>query len=267
MRQSTLRFAAHDVAIRSWSPAEPAANPLKLLCFPFSGGGSTAFKPLAAALGPTWQVHAVNPPGHGLGAQLEPFDDVPKLVEHYLDCLPDDLLRDCVLLGYSLGGYVAHHMLLQLQARGRPLPRALVMCAVPPYERRARTYSDMSDDELFDGLTRLGGIPKGLGDARSAFSMFAHVVRADFRAYERCPLPDAQLDLPTLVIAGREDPIYRPEWLSEWTAFFKAPEGRSVPGPHIFVTEHSAELAAELSAWRRTLPPTRGPDMPPPHTT
>ena len=83
------------------------------------------------------------------------------------------------------------------------------------------------------------------------------MVRADFRAYERCPVPEAQLELPTLVIAGREAPIYRPEWLSEWTSFFKAPEGRSVPGPHIFVTEHSAELAAELVDWRQTVPALR----------
>lgn len=251
MRQSTLRFDEHDVAIRSWAFEDQPSKRTKLLCFPFSGGGSTAFKPLATALGSGWATHAVNPPGHGLGAQLPPFDAVPKLVEHYLDCLPLELFEDAIVLGYSVGGYVAHHLLLALAARpDGPRPRGLVMCAVPPYARRARTYSDMDDAELFEGLSRLGGIPQGLRDARGAFSMFAHVVRADFRAYETCPVPSGRLDLPTLVVGATDDPIYRPEWLPEWTPFFANAQGDTVPGGHVFLTDHSAELARVLENWR-----------------
>lgn len=268
MRQSTTRFDAHDVAIRTWVYPDKPGNPSKILCFPFSGGGSTAFKPLAAALGPAWRVSAVNPPGHGLGALHRALDSVPELVARYLECLPPELIEGAVVLGYSVGGYVAHHLLTALAARpGAPRPRGLVMCAVPPYERRDRAYSELPDGELFDGLSQLGGIPKGLGDAKSAFSMFAHVVRADFRAYERCPVPSGRLDLPTLVVAGSEDPIYRPEWFSLWGRFFSSPTPATVRGSHVFLPDNSPGLARAIEAWASALPSARGPAKGPVHAT
>lgn len=264
MRQSTRRFDSHDVAVRTWEHPEASANPSKILCFPFSGGGSTAFKPLAAALGPAWAVHAVNPPGHGLGALHRAIDSVPELVEVYLECLPPDVFEDALVLGYSVGGYVAHHLLSH--PRG-PRARGLVMCAVPPYDLRDQTYSDLSDDALFEGLLRLGGIPQGLGDAKAAFGMFSHVVRADFRAYEGCPVPGGRVDVPTLVVAGADDPIYRPEWFEHWRPFFPRAASATVEGSHVFLPTNSEGLAAEIQRWSSALPPPCGPAKGPQHAT
>lgn len=249
MRQSTLRFEALDIALRTWVHDDAPPNPKKLLCFPFSGGGSSVFKPLAAALGSGWAVHAVNPPGHGLGAERAPVDSVPQLTEEYLQCLPAELLEDTLVLGYSVGGYVAHHLLQALEQSAGPRPRGLILCAVPPYERRGQNYSELDDPALLAGLTQLGGIPEGLANATRAFSMFAHVVRADFRAYEQCPIPERSLTTPTLVLAATQDTVYRPEWFEEWAAFLDRPSSATVAGPHILLPQRAPELAAAIVDW------------------
>jgi pyochelin biosynthetic protein PchC len=248
VRQSTLRFPEHDAAVRTW--LHPGAPPPRraVLCFPFSGGSSTAFRPLAQALGPAWAVHAVDPPGHGLGAAGPVIEDVPTLVSTYRACLDPSLLEGALLLGFSLGGYVAHHLAVALADAPRP-PAGLVLCSVPPYEGRTRRYSDLPDEDLFRGLMQLGGIPRGLSEAASAFSMFAHVVRADFRAYEDCPAPGRRLALPTLVLVGAEDPICPTEGLEGWSAAFSSLETGVVQGSHIFLTDHADALAGRLEAF------------------
>ncbi len=250
MRESTLRFEALDIALRSWVHDDAPPNPTKLLCFPYSGGGSRVFKPLAAALGPKWAVHGVNPRGHDLGAERAPLESVPEMVDEYISCLPPDLVEGAWVLGYSMGGYVAHHLVSRLEQDGGPQPSRLILCTVPPYERRhPDNVSQLDDKSLLASLTRLGGIPEGLVDAEYAFSLFAHMVRADFRAYEDCPIPEQSLRLPTLVIAATNDRIYRPEWFDEWTCFLDRATPGLVEGPHILLPDRAKQLADAIRAW------------------
>lgn len=252
MRQATTRYPEHDIAVRTWRYPDAPPPRRHVLCFPFSGGSSTAFRPLAHALGPSWAVHAVDPPGHGLGAQGDVIEDVPTLAALYRSCLDPALLDRTLVLGVSLGGYVAHHLMGGLADAPRR-PAGLVLCSVPPYAARTRRYSDLPDEELFHGLVRLGGIPRGLSEAASAFSMFAHVVRGDFRAYEDCPAPAERVPCPALAVVGESDPICSVAGLETWGEAFDSVRTAVVPGSHIFLTEHSPALVPYLESFASEL--------------
>lgn len=245
MRQSVERYPEADVAVRTWHVGDAPTR--RLLCFPHSGATSTAFRPLARALGSDWSVRAVDPPGHGLGSSGPLLTSVPELAQRYVQTLPAAEFEDTWLLGFSLGGYVVH-TLLGMGIR----PNGVVFGAVPPYARRkALGYADMPGDELFERLSQLGGIPRGLGDVRAAFDAFAPVVRADFRAYATAPAETARFEGPALAIAGDADPLCAPDWLPEWQACFPALRTQVVEGPHVFVTTNPQALAAAIDAFAK----------------
>ncbi len=226
-----------------------------LICLPYAGGNSTAFRPLAEALGPTWRVIAVDPPGHGLGVPEAPLDDVPQLCDVLDACLPTDSYAGHYLFGYSVGGYVAHALVSRWEQRGRPGPRGLILGAVNPPQCREQhpRFSEYDDEALLGVLDQLGGIPAALREERAIFDLFKHVVRAGFRAYETAPEPEAPVRTPVLIVGGQQDRFARPAHLKQWDSFCRRLKIELVDGPHVFLPERRVDLARCLIAFAEEL--------------
>lgn len=246
------------VALRYFDWPAPSPEARKLVCVPYSGSTSTVFRPLATALGPMWHVIGVDPPGHGLGAPELPLTSVPDLARVIANQLRDRSLTDGFLLGYSVGGYVAHAMVEAWQATNQPGPRGLILCGVTPPESRDRhpVYSALGDDDLLDALERLGGLPPAIREERSIFDMFKHVVRAGFSAYESAPAPQRAIDTPVLLIGGRQDSLARPEFLDQWRQYCRTVHIELIDGPHIFLPDRRAEVAALIGEFASRLAPS-----------
>ena len=245
MKVSYRRDDTVGVGRRSFEWPVPAPEARKLVCLPYAGGTSTVFRPLAEALGPMWSVVAIDPPGHGLGAPEPPLDSVPDLCDVLDAQLDPNDYADGYLLGYSVGGYVAHGLMARWEAQGRPCPRGLILCAANPYTRRHRhpEYSKLDDNTVIDLLDRLGGLPEALREEREIFDLFKHVVFAGFRAYETAPPPDRAVTAPALAIGGRDDVFAHPDDLDEWHRYCRRLRIERVDGPHILLPDQRAALA------------------------
>lgn len=229
-------------------PGAPAPT-RKLICLPFSGGAGSAFRPLARALGPAWAVTAVDLPGHPLGCTHLPFDDMQDILQCLGRQLPEGLFAGALILGCSLGGYLA----LSLIDRGfTPGVRGLALAGTLPYQDRAAAVhlSELKGEALQAKLVELGGVPAHVNER--LMKSRAHVVQADLQANDRAPPPREPLTIPALVMGGEDDSYCRPELLPDWLAHLPRAELRVLPGPHIFVTVEAEAVAAELRAfWTR----------------
>ncbi|MEO1334974.1 MAG: alpha/beta fold hydrolase [Myxococcota bacterium] len=248
MKITYQRDSATGVGQRAYVWPVTDADVRKLVCLPFAGGTSPAFRPLAEALGPMWSVLAIDPPGHVFGAEEPALDDVEALCDVLEDQLDPDTYADGFLLGYSVGGYVAHRLMQRWEAVDAPRPRGLILCAVnPPNRRDGHRFSEYSDDELFDLLDRLGGMHPQVRENRELFDLAQPALRAGFRAYEVAPMPSRAVRAPVLAVGGHADELARPQNLDGWREFCPHLTIDLVDGRHIFLDDQRAALAKSLT--------------------
>lgn len=241
------------------------------------GMNSRVFAPLIERLAARYRVIAVDLPGHGQSpwpAGATGFDSVR---ESLLATLP----RDCVLVGWSLGGTLA----LQAALAHPHCVRALVLLHATPRfvasadwphgmapavldrfahaldDDYARTVSDFLDLQVRgsrDGpavLARLRAALHAQGDAHPAAlaAGLALLRQTDLRA------PLATLLVPTLVCSGQYDRVTPPAAGEALAALL--PHGQHhefARAGHASFLSHTDEVARAVMGWLdRDVPPLR----------
>jgi pyochelin biosynthesis protein PchC len=233
------RFALGCVGLLTLQRGEREAP--SLLCFPHAGGSARSFAALARALPRQWSVHAVDPPGR-LGTAGEPLARVEDMAATYLEVLPDELWQS-VLVGHSLGGYVALTLAQRLKGRARGL--AILATTPPQLKTAAGAALALTDAQLARWVTEagfdvLGQLPE---EARQRVTQ---ALRADLSAHARFRFDGAQkLEMPVLFCGGELDSLCSAQSFARWRDVLAGKLCFS-QGGHFFVQSHAAELAAEL---------------------
>lgn len=226
-------------------------NGISLLCFPHAGGQSLAFRELAAQLGGDVSLHAVDPPGHGwaLGPALE---SIEAAVTGYRAHLPPSLLHG-VLLGHSMGGYVA----LALAAALPTPPLAVIIGAARPPHRR-RDYQPLYE---LDDTTLRATLDEVIGERSAAhaalFDQFRDLIRTDLRAFDRFRPPRSPIRSPLLAVGGLDDSLCRAEHVFDWQPYADRCTVDFVEGGHLFAQANARAYAARIERFLGSLALTR----------
>ena len=226
------------------TPGDPRGP--RVLAIPFAGGGPLAFAPLAARLPDDWSLWAVDPPGH-LRTRGPLLRSVDAMRDLYLELIPPELLAGAVLLGHSLGGYVAFALAERLEACGRPAP-AVVIAAVRPPDRPDPdlALAAMTDEALFAWLLRLGGIPGGAGDPREIFEFYRDVLRADLVAFDTFDAGVRRLRATPLQVIGANGDLLAPAGeVRGWSRYAADCRVELIDADHLFLLS-KPELEASL---------------------
>jgi surfactin synthase thioesterase subunit len=234
----------------------------RLLCFPHGGGGPHSFAALSAALPAGFAVTAVEPPGRPRTGNSPP-NRITALLDVYLEHLPADLLADCVLLGHSVGGYVATALAARLENLGRSVRAVVVSAAVPPrFLDPGMPLSAMTDEQRFDWCRGLGTFPVAMPEARALFDLFADSIRADCEAFETAGEAPMAHRAPMLVLGGDADPMCPGEQLRSWTDTHPQAVVRQLPGGHMLPQEAAGPVADQIAAFVRRTPAGPRADVP-----
>ena len=193
---------------------------LPVVLLHFFGSSRREWDDVARLFGPARPVLALDLPGFGDAAALD-ARDVAGMAEHVDGCIVGAGFEACVLVGHSMSGKVAAF----LAARRPAYLRGLVLVASSP-----PSPEPMGDDAraklmAFDGTRKAaasyidGLTAKRLSDALRAIAI-ADAMRSALPAWrawvtrgsrEDCTTNVGTLTLPTLLIAGRDDPSLGPE--------------------------------------------------------
>lgn len=244
------RFPDTSVGLRRFR--DPADGSPGLLCIPYAGGQSLAFRPLAQHFPQDWGVWAIDPPGHGWAGGA-PLVDVDEMVSVYLSCLPEATFSEIVLLGHSLGGCVAYAMAVRLVSQGTP-PRALVLSATRPPHRKDDydSFAKMDDKTLLDVLIEIGGVPSQWADEPDVFDHFKEALRADFASFEAFQISGQLVSLPVMAFGGMEDKVCLPEHLFEWSRYCPGCRVDFIAGDHLFLQTNPAPMAQRIASFVET---------------
>jgi surfactin synthase thioesterase subunit len=240
---------------------------VRLLCFPYAGGGATTFLELARAC-PEWMtVHGVEYPGRASRLREAAIDSITGLVDAAAPPLGSLLDLPFAVLGYSFGSLVAFEWLRRLQGAPGPRPSILFICA----RRAPHLFATMSPihalpDDAFIGTAaaRYGGIPAEILSEPELVAQFLPALRADLRASETYLYRDAAaLSCPIHVFGGLHDPTTSSPGLEAWREQTRA--GCTVqrfPAGHFFLRAHGAEMAAAIAQSLANIAPPPLPSLP-----
>ncbi|NWB26742.1 thioesterase II family protein [Pseudomonas gingeri] len=223
-------------------------SPVHLLIFPHAGGQPAAYRPLAEQLGQRLQVCAMLYPGRGR-RMFEPLPTaIADLAEEALMAVPRD--QSLVLLGHSMGGFVAHALARLLCEQGRPPVRLLLSSVRAPHQVAHRPLAGCSDEDFVSALLELGGIaPQLLCDAE-ARELFLPILRADFALAETYHArPAKPLTCAVSLFHGQDDEHVPLADLQRWRDWTAIDELRQQPGGHFHLLQQPGAFAASLASF------------------
>jgi surfactin synthase thioesterase subunit len=213
---------------------------IRLVCLPFAGGGSAAYYRWRPAI-PSWiELKPLNIPGHDGRLNERPFTDLRALAVMLADELRSVLDRPLVLLGHSLGGWLAFELARELRRRGWRPPELMVVAAsrAPHVSLAESPIHQLPAQEFLLALERrYGGIAPEISSSPELLQLLLPALRADMQMVETYQYAEeSPLKIPILALGGTEDAAISPAQLNAWqrhtTGEFSM---RLLPGGHFFL--------------------------------
>jgi surfactin synthase thioesterase subunit/glycosyltransferase involved in cell wall biosynthesis len=237
---------ANTTTVSFWFPSaelKPGAK-LRLFCFPYAGGGASAFHGWADSLSPATSLCPVRLPGRESRLSEPPFGSMVPLVEALGEAMLPLVLQPFAFFGHSTGAAIAFELARYLRRRKRPLPVCLFVSGAraPLFRLGHVPPPEPSEAEFIEELDRLEGIPREVLENKELLKLILPALRADTALYRSYVYQqDAPLDCPIRAYGGSEDPNVRPEhleaWANETTSSFSL---QMFPGGHFFF--HAARI-------------------------
>lgn len=241
---------------RYWNRGATLDQPrLRMFCFPFAGGGASAFSGWQSRLDADVTVVPVQLPGRE-GRMAEPrFTDLSSLVADLADHLGPELDQPHVFYGHSMGAVIAYALAQHRWRLGERLPTALFLAAhrAPHLPAPPAFRDSLPDEDLVKVLADLGGLPRVLLNHPEWLAALLPVVRDDLMlckgvaALDRTPLP-----VPLHALAGADDRLVTVPEIRAWARYSSSLSNVSVlPGGHFFQREREQAFLTRISALLR----------------
>jgi medium-chain acyl-[acyl-carrier-protein] hydrolase len=223
---------------------------VRLLCFPFAGGGASAFRTWGRALaGDGIEVWPVQLPGRENRTAEPPFQDLAELTGRMVDEFAP-LLGDVpyALFGHSFGARLSFEFAQEMRRRAQPAPVQLFASAHrPPHvpEREPPVHS-LPHHKLIRKLLQYGGTSPAVFADPDLLALVMTPLMADLRMFEGRPwTPVPPLECPITGLHGTDDTSVYPEEVQRWAELTHARfHLRSITGPHLFVVSSASAVQA-----------------------
>ncbi|SEK31457.1 non-ribosomal peptide synthetase/MFS transporter [Streptacidiphilus jiangxiensis] len=248
------------------TPARPVQA--SLVCAPYGGGSALIYKPLADALPEDWALHSLAVPGHEIGEEAMPVDEIAAgCVREILESVEGRI----VLYGHcGLGVMLTVEIARRLEAAGREV-EAVHLAGVFPFARprtrgaalaeRAERLAERlrSDQNIVNHLTAAGL------DVEDFTPEQLRLIVANRRAGTRAAeqyftelFEDAEVRLkaPVIAVVGDRDPAaeFYQERYREWLRITDTAAAVVLDeAGHFFLKYRAEELAAVLTQVHRSL--------------
>ncbi len=223
---------------------------LRLVCFPFSGSGVSAFHSWRPQL-PDWiDFCPLALPGREVRYREPPFTAISALVQELCPLLLQQLDLPVALYGHSVGALLAFEVAQELtrQAVG-PVHLFLAACRPPHLPNVMPPLHGIQDDAEF--LAKLQMQYRKLPDVvlqdETLLASLVRTLRADLMMFEtyRCSTPQ-RLQCPQTVLGGTQD-WFSIEELTQWDRYTSGPSKvEMMPGDHFFMQSCAAQLTAQI---------------------
>lgn len=231
----------------------PRPNPraaLRLLCFPFAGGGTSVFRTWPDALPANVELLAVELPGRDTRFKEQPVAQLAPLVTALAGAVTPLLQAPFAIYGHSLGALLGFGLARELRRRSfRPPMHLFVSGRRAPQLREPSPMYNLPDPEFLAALRRLGGIPDAVFQATELMAVYLPILRADITLSEaEVVAPEEPLACPITALGGLTDERASIDELDAWRVQTSAGfERETFPGGHFFLQSERTAFLGSLS--------------------
>jgi medium-chain acyl-[acyl-carrier-protein] hydrolase len=246
-----MQNAKHNKWVVPYHRRNPSAA-IRLFCFPYAGGGASAFVRCMAQMAHGVEICPVQPPGRENRLSEECLTSVGEVAKAAAEALEPYFDKDFAVFGHSLGAILGFEMLQRLRQTGGPAARHLIVSAhrAPHIPLPHAPTWDLPDLQLRQRLEDLNGTPKGVLDHPELQALMLPLIRADFRLDETYALAPGcrALDCPITVIGGSQDKDVPELHLQEWRRWTNAGfDLKMIEDDHFFIHSQSTKLTAVIA--------------------
>ena len=221
---------------RIGSVAKPSA---RLVCFPYAGGGTSAFTGWRKLLPSSIDLYSVQLPGREnrfSEAPVSDFGEVCSEVVKAVSSLSGNL--PTLFFGHSLGATIAFEAARMLTDK-QCLPAHLIVSGrkSPRLPRRQWNIADLPDEAFIEELRVLNCTPAEVLENDELMRLVTPRLRADFALADHYRYVTRQpLTCPITMYVGDDDPFVTPEEATLWEEETLGPTRRRVfAGDHFFI--------------------------------
>lgn len=224
---------------------------LTLICLPFAGGTSFAYRAFSKHLCEKIEVRPVELPGHGSLFGKPQLPSLEAMTEYVFQQVEPVVKGGAyAIFGHSMGGMLAYLLARKIRDSLLPPPLHLFISArrpgsvTPPF-----FWKDLSRDEFLERISALGGIPQEVLANRELMEIFEPILFHDVKALETHVHDEiAPLLTPITVLIGEDDDIPVADALC-WCRETVGPVRVEVfPGGHFFAFERVEELGERIDS-------------------
>ncbi|TCO61172.1 amino acid adenylation domain-containing protein [Actinocrispum wychmicini] len=242
------------------APAPGPAAPTAIQC-PFAGGDFNSLREYRELL-PGYRHIAVLYPGRGFRFADSQAASIGQLatavVEEYLSLSASG--PGPLLIGHSMGGYVAMETVARLESAGVTCAGLIVSSSLPPGAvvdtgnplgilNGDRPLAEVPDDVLLEALIAGGAVPAEIADEPELLDMMLPLVRHDCTLGARYTAagPSATVSCPLVAFGGQDDTAVPPESLAGWSRFTTGRFSTWLwPGDHFWFRRPQSGLEAAV---------------------
>ena len=254
MRQAP--HVSNDLDPGAWLiPLSPRPDPLRdiqLVCIPWAGGDSNAFR--------SWAQHPAFPagaaivasqlPGRGRRMREEPCRQAGDVVAALTSAIAARVDGAFALFGHSMGALLAFEVAREIARRGDHGPLHVFVSGsrgpsqLPLFPR----LSQLEDDALIAELRELGAASPEALDDRELMDLVLPSLRADFEICETYRYkPGPPLQVPVTAFGGKSDFEVAEEHLQSWALETSATcEVKTFAGGHFYLNEQLDQLLGAI---------------------
>ncbi|XP_051992477.1 S-acyl fatty acid synthase thioesterase, medium chain isoform X2 [Xyrauchen texanus] len=218
---------------------------VRLICFPWAGGGSIHYARWGKTLNSSVEVYSVRLPGREGRAREPPFQNMQEVLDEVISALLPQLKeKPFALFGHSFGAMTcfafAEHVKRVYNLE--PIHMFLSGASAPYSEVRlqAPKRSHLSDQEFLTWVISIGGTPPEILANVELMKLFLPALKADLSIAENYSRPSTPfLSCPVSCFDGKEDtPHDLQAWKNMTSGDFTV---QILPGSHFYLKEAANE--------------------------
>jgi medium-chain acyl-[acyl-carrier-protein] hydrolase len=225
---------------------------LKLICFPYAGGGVSTYSTWVEHLPVNVELSIVQMPGRGSRMFESAHANMKDVMNELLDIMLDFLNKPYIFFGHSLGSRIAFELMKELQALQHPLPLHFIASGSrgPHDKSNKKDIYNLPRQKFIAELKKLNGTPKAVLENQELMDLFLPLLRADFELADTyCYEGDAIFNCPITVLGGEKDIGISFAQLESWQNFFvQKAKVHMLFGDHFFIDSHKNICLEKVNA-------------------
>lgn len=218
---------------------------IRIFCFPYAGGGASAYRNWGTYFPDYVGVYPVQIPGRENRITERAIIDMNQLVDKIVDAMCPYTDTKFLVFGHSLGAKISYEVCNRLREKGNNAPCHLIVSGSrAPHIPEPEPLHHLKDADFIEAMKRYSGMSREFLENKDLLNLFLPIFRADFILDETYRfIKYENFDFPITALYGDHDQDSETETVEAWGKYTNSSFNKKVfHGEHFFIKTSENEV-------------------------